>query len=69
MTCRQHTERINDVRKGIVNLNLRSQPLKATVSAHKIAKLLLNIAILSTDLNYWIKHPFEFSDPILKPEY
>ena len=22
-----------------------------------------------TDLNYWIKHPFEFSDPILKPEY
>ena len=21
------------------------------------------------DLNYWIKHPFEFSDPILKPEY
>ena len=24
---------------------------------------------LSTDLNYWIKHPFEFSDPILKPEY
>ena len=23
----------------------------------------------STDLNYWIKHPFEFSDPILKPEY
>ena len=28
------------------------------------------IAQLSiTDLNYWIKHPFEFSDPILKPEY
>ena len=25
--------------------------------------------ILTTDLNYWIKHPFEFSDPILKPEY
>ena len=24
---------------------------------------------LPTDLNYWIKHPFEFSDPILKPEY
>ena len=24
---------------------------------------------LRTDLNYWIKHPFEFSDPILKPEY
>ena len=23
----------------------------------------------TTDLNYWIKHPFEFSDPILKPEY
>ena len=23
----------------------------------------------ATDLNYWIKHPFEFSDPILKPEY
>ena len=23
----------------------------------------------STDLNYWIKHPFEFSDPIVKPEY
>ena len=23
----------------------------------------------NTDLNYWIKHPFEFSDPILKPEY
>ena len=22
-----------------------------------------------TDLNYWIKHPFEFSDPIVKPEY
>ena len=22
-----------------------------------------------TDLNYWIKHPFEFSDSILKPEY
>ena len=22
----------------------------------------------TTDLNYWIKHPFEFSDPILKPE-
>ena len=25
--------------------------------------------IEATDLNYWIKHPFEFSDPILKPEY
>ena len=25
--------------------------------------------VLATDLNYWIKHPFEFSDPILKPEY
>ena len=25
--------------------------------------------VLTTDLNYWIKHPFEFSDPILKPEY
>ena len=25
--------------------------------------------ISGTDLNYWIKHPFEFSDPILKPEY
>ena len=25
--------------------------------------------IVTTDLNYWIKHPFEFSDPILKPEY
>ena len=24
---------------------------------------------VTTDLNYWIKHPFEFSDPILKPEY
>ena len=24
---------------------------------------------LLTDLNYWIKHPFEFSDPIVKPEY
>ena len=23
----------------------------------------------TTDLNYWIKHPFEFRDPILKPEY
>ena len=27
------------------------------------------IYVLCTDLNYWIKHPFEFSDPILKPEY
>ena len=27
------------------------------------------LTISSTDLNYWIKHPFEFSDPILKPEY
>ena len=25
--------------------------------------------VQTTDLNYWIKHPFEFSDPILKPEY
>ena len=25
--------------------------------------------VMPTDLNYWIKHPFEFSDPILKPEY
>ena len=25
--------------------------------------------LVTTDLNYWIKHPFEFSDPILKPEY
>ena len=25
--------------------------------------------VVTTDLNYWIKHPFEFSDPILKPEY
>ena len=25
--------------------------------------------VYATDLNYWIKHPFEFSDPILKPEY
>ena len=25
--------------------------------------------VIITDLNYWIKHPFEFSDPILKPEY
>ena len=30
----------------------------------------VNISICdkTTDLNYWIKHPFEFSDPILKPE-
>ena len=28
-----------------------------------------SILIEATDLNYWIKHPFEFSDPILKPEY
>ena len=27
------------------------------------------LRIILTDLNYWIKHPFEFSDPILKPEY
>ena len=27
------------------------------------------IMVCITDLNYWIKHPFEFSDPILKPEY
>ena len=26
-------------------------------------------SVIATDLNYWIKHPFEFSDPILKPEY
>ena len=25
--------------------------------------------VCTTDLYYWIKHPFEFSDPILKPEY
>ena len=25
--------------------------------------------VFVTDLNYWIKHPFEFSDPIVKPEY
>ena len=41
------SEHINDVRKAVVNLNLQSQSLKATVSAQKIAKLLLNIAILS----------------------
>ena len=29
----------------------------------------VNIQVRTTDLNYWIKHPFEFSDPILKPEY
>ena len=28
-----------------------------------------HILFTTTDLNYWIKHPFEFSDPILKPEY
>ena len=27
------------------------------------------VGVNTTDLNYWIKHPFEFSDPILKPEY
>ena len=27
------------------------------------------ILMITTDLNYWIKHPFEFSGPILKPEY
>ena len=26
-----------------------------------------SILIEDTDLNFWIKHPFEFSDPILKP--
>ena len=30
---------------------------------------MFKIHVPSTDLNYWIKHPFEFSDPILKPEY
>ena len=29
----------------------------------------LDFHVRITDLNYWIKHPFEFSDPILKPEY
>ena len=29
----------------------------------------VNESCTITDLNYWIKHPFEFSDPILKPEY
>ena len=29
----------------------------------------LIVRVKTTDLNYWIKHPFEFSDPILKPEY
>ena len=27
------------------------------------------VDVRATDLNYWIKHPFEFSDSILKPEY
>ena len=43
-----------------------------------VAKIILCMYLLyaqgsisnrTTDLNYWIKHPFEFSDPILKPEY
>ena len=44
--------------KSYLHLNLNWQPYENTM-----------VAIVSTDLNYWIKHPFEFSDPILKPEY
>ena len=37
----------------------------------KFSNVLYDISstVRPTDLNYWIKHPFEFSDPILKPEY
>ena len=35
----------------------------------KTKELQVQARAKNTDLNYWIKHPFEFSDPILKPEY
>ena len=38
-------------------------------STERIAGSEYEIDIVATDLNYWIKHPFEFSDQILKPEY
>ena len=41
-----------------------------TISLHKdVYDEWIDLRSSSTDLNYWIKHPFEFSDPILKPEY
>ena len=35
----------------------------------KYDRKMTELDVETTDLNYWIKHPFEFSDPILKPEY
>ena len=46
---------------------------KATIhretGKNKYDRKLTELDFVTTDLNYWIKHPFEFSDPILKPEY
>ena len=49
ITCRQRAEYINNVRKAVANLNLRSQPFEARVSARKISNFLLNIATFSYD--------------------
>ena len=61
---------------GAQNMPLQNMPSKNTMNKTPAQAFTPpadekghNLDIWVTDLNYWIKHPFEFSDPILKPEY
>ena len=49
--------------------NFETKSNKVTKIQDGGQNLIVTFCIVTTDLNYWIKHPFEFSDPILKPEY
>ena len=53
------------VNSNIVNTEIRNNELQ---QLHANPSCFPRLGT-DTDLNYWIKHPFEFSDPILKPEY
>ena len=50
-------------------LERHSQSPRTRARLYYQGKMVTEGSVDATDLNYWIKHPFEFSDPILKPEY
>ena len=64
-SVKKDIETYNNEDHGMV----RQESLPLTISFDEIKDPDCPLWLTFTDLNYWIKHPFEFSDPILKPEY
>ena len=66
MVSHPHTKLHHLISHPILLCSILSYPIQSYQTTYRHHHQIL---VITTDLNYWIKHPFEFSDPILKPEY